>query len=141
MGATLYSSSSIFGTDGNSVQANNNRLDRSRVNFKVGKSFFNNNVVVTFGGDLDFNLGTSSSVQSGNLQWLPDVNVEIILSQDRKLRAIIFSKNSLDISGVNFGRRNRQGVSISYRQDFEKLFFFFFNTVEVKNSTDSSFLQ
>lgn len=140
MGATLYSSSSIFGTDGNSVQANN-RLDRSRVNFKVGKSFFNNNVVVTFGGDLDFNLGTSSSVQSGNLQWLPDVNVEIILSQDRKLRAIIFSKNSLDISGVNFGRRNRQGISISYRQDFEKLFGRKENTLEIKSPAESSNLQ
>lgn len=141
MGATLYSSSSIFGTDGGSVQANSNRLDRSRVNFKFGKSFFNNNVVVTFGGDLDFNLGTSSSVQSGNLQWLPDVNVEIILSQDRKLRAIIFSKNSLDISGVNFGRRNRQGVSISYRQDFEKLFGKKEKEMEVETSTDRSKLQ
>ncbi len=122
LGATLYSSSSIFGADGSSVEANSNRLDRSRVNFKLGRSFFNNNVVVTFGGDLDFNLGNSSSVQSGNFQWLPDLNIEIILSRDRKLRAIIFSKNSLDISGTNFGRRNRQGASISFRQDFEKLF-------------------
>lgn len=122
LGASLYSSSSIFGTDGTSVQANSNRLDRSRVNFKVGRSFFNNNVTVTFGGDLDFNLGNSSSVQSGNFQWLPDLNIEIVLSKDRKLRAIIFSKNSLDISGANFGRRNRQGASISYRQDFESLF-------------------
>jgi hypothetical protein len=83
---------------------------------------FNNNVIVTFGGDLDFNLGTSTSVQSGNLQWLPDLNIEIVLSKDRKLRGIIFSKNSLDISGNSFGRRNRQGASISYRQDFEKIF-------------------
>ncbi|MGL1654848.1 hypothetical protein ACSTIC_23470, partial [Vibrio parahaemolyticus] len=39
LGASLYSSSSIFGSDGSSLQANSNRLDRSRVNFKVGKSF------------------------------------------------------------------------------------------------------
>ncbi|MFX8385633.1 hypothetical protein ABTL78_19720, partial [Acinetobacter baumannii] len=69
------------------MQANSNRLDRSRVNFKVGKSFLKNNVTVTFGGDFDFNLGASSSVQSGNFQWLPDLNIEIILTQDRKLRA------------------------------------------------------
>lgn len=122
LGASLYSSSSIFGSDGSSLQANSNRLDRSRVNFKVGKSFLKNNVTVTFGGDFDFNLGASSSVQSGNFQWLPDLNIEIILTQDRKLRAIIFNKNSLDISGANFGRRNRQGVSISYRKDYERLF-------------------
>ncbi len=122
LGATVYSSSNIIGNAGSEVQANSNRLDRSRVNLKFGKAFYNNNIIVTFGGDLDFNLGASSSVQSGNLQWLPDVTIEFILTTDRKLRAIIFSKNSLDISGSSYGRINRQGVSISYRQDFEKLF-------------------
>jgi len=121
LGASLYNSSSIFGTTGGNVQSNSSVLDRSRVNFKLGKSFLNNNVIVTFGGDLDFNLGASSSVQNGNFQWLPDLNIEIILTKDRKLRAIIFNKNSLDISGSNFGRRNRTGASISYRRDFEKL--------------------
>jgi len=122
IGSTVYSSSSFIGTSGSEIQANSNRLDRSRVNLKLGKAFYNNNIIVTFGGDLDFNLGASSSVQSGNLQWLPDVNIEFVLTTDRKLRAIVFSKNSLDISGSSFGRINRQGVSISYRQDFEKLF-------------------
>lgn len=121
LGASLYNSSSIFGTSAGGVQSNNSVLDRSRVNFKLGKSFLNNNVNVTFGGDLDFNLGASSSVQNGNFQWLPDLNIEIILTKDRKLRAIVFNKNSLDISGSNFGRRNRTGASISYRRDFEKL--------------------
>ncbi len=122
VGATVYSSSSLIGTDGSALQANSNRLDRSRVSAKLGKAFYNNNVIVTFGGDLDFNLGSSSSVQAGNIQWLPDITIEFVLTKDRKLRAVIFSKNSLDISGSNFGRRNRQGASISYRQDFEKLF-------------------
>jgi len=31
---------------------------------------------------------------------------------------IIFNKTTLDVS---FGRRNRQGISISYRKDFDKL--------------------
>ncbi len=122
MGTSVYSSSSFIGNNGSEVQASSNRLDRSRVNLKLGKAFYNNNIIVTFGGDLDFNLGASSSVQSGNLQWLPDVTIEFVLTTDRKLRAIVFSKNSLDISGSSFGRINRQGVSISYRQDFEKLF-------------------
>lgn len=122
LGATLYSSSNVIGTSGNELQASNNRLDRTRVNVKIDKAYFNNNVIVTFGGDLDFNTGASSSVQSGNLQWLPDVSIEFILTKDRKLRAIVFSKNSLDISGLSYGRINRQGASISYRQDFEKLF-------------------
>lgn len=118
LGASLYNSSSIFGADGSSVQANSNRLDRSRLNFRVNKSLFDEKVIITFGSDFDFNVG-GSSLQTGNFQWLPDLNIQIILTKDRKLRAIIFNKNSLDISGSNFGRRNRTGASISYRRDFE----------------------
>jgi len=117
IGANVYSSSSIV-NQGN-ITANSNSLDRSRLNFKVGKSFFDEKVVVSFGADLDFNVGNTSNIANGNFQWLPDLNVEFILTQDRRLRAIAFSKNSLDISGNSLGRRNRQGVSLSYKKDFE----------------------
>ena len=137
LGTSLYSSSSLdLNNDG--LVANSNRLDRSRINFKFGKSFFNDNVVVTFGGDLDFNLGNTSAVQNGNFQWLPDLNIDIVLSKDRKLRMIIFSKNSLDIAGSSLGRRNRQGVSISYRRDFETLFGRKEKDIEFKQPPDSS---
>lgn len=118
IGTSVYSSGSLLN---GGVSNGNNRLDRSRFNFKIGHSFLNNNVVVTFGGDLDFGW-QASAAQSGNLQWLPDLNVEIVLTKDKKLRAIIFNKNSLDISGTAFGRRNRQGISISYRQEYETIF-------------------
>ena len=75
---------------------------------------------MNLGGDLDFNVQNSTAIQNGNFQWLPDINIEFILSDDRKLRAIIFNRNSLDISGSSLGRRIRQGVSISYRKDFDK---------------------
>lgn len=117
---SLYNSSSLF--TGNVTATNN--IDRQQVNFKLGKSLFDNKVLITFGGDLDFRMGSSSagSQQLGNLQWLPDLTVEIILSKNRQLRAIIFSRNNLDITQGAVGRRNRQGVSISYRRDFDKLF-------------------
>ncbi len=118
-GASLYNSANFFAGNGNASQ-NNNRVDRSRLNFKVNKSLFDDKVLITFGSELDFNFA-GSSVQNGNFQWLPDLNVEFILSKDRKLRGILFNKNSLDISGSNFGRRNRTGASISYRKDFETL--------------------
>jgi len=123
VGTSLYSNSELLGAaSGINSSAANTGINRSRVNFKVGKSFFEDKIVVTFGGDLDFNLSNSSSVKNGNLQWLPDLNIEFILTQDRKLRAILFNKNSLDISGSSFGKRNRFGASISYRKDFERLF-------------------
>ena len=82
----------------------------------------NDNVIVTFGNDFDFSLGNSSAIANGQVQWLPDFNVEFVLSRDKKLRAIVFSKNSMGVNGNNFGRTNRQGISISYRKDFEKIF-------------------
>ena len=93
------------------------------MNLKLGRSFLNDKVIINVGGDLDFNVRSSTNIQNDNLQWLPDLNIEFILTRDRKLRAIVFNRNSLDINGSSLGRRNRQGVSISYRKDFEKFLF------------------
>jgi hypothetical protein len=108
------------------------------VNLKLGYAFANDKVVVTLGSDLDFNVGNSTSFQNGNFQWLPDFNIKFILTKDRKLSAIVFTKNSLDISGSTFGRRNRQGVSISYQRDFDELFAKKPETVKLKTPTDNS---
>jgi hypothetical protein len=89
----------------------------------LGRSFLNDKVIINVGGDLDFNVRSTTNIQNDNLQWLPDLNIEFILTRDRKLRAIVFNRNSLDINGSSLGRRNRQGVSISYRKDFEKFLF------------------
>lgn len=118
IGTDVYSSGNLLANG--SVQANT--LDRTRVNFKIRKSFLNDKVVLTFGNDFDFNVGSNTAISNGQFQWLPDFNMEFILSKDRKLRAIVFSKNGLGVAGNSFGRTNRQGLSISYRKDFEKLF-------------------
>ena len=114
---SVYSSGNLF--SGNVTATN--AIDRQKVNFKIGKSLLNNKVIVTFGGDLDFRMGsnTATSQQLGNLQWLPDLTVELVLSKDRRIRAIIFSRNNLDISAGAVGRLSRQGASLSYRKDFK----------------------
>lgn len=140
LGTSWYSNNEITNgvVDG---AINSNSIDRSRVNFKLGKSFFQDKMVVTFGGDLDFNVSNSAAVKNGNLQWLPDLNIEFILSKDRKLRAILFNKNSLDISNTSaggIGRRNRFGASISYRKDFDNLFATKPDDIQFKAPTDST---
>jgi hypothetical protein len=87
------------------------------VDLRLAYAFNNDNIIVTVGSDIDFSLGSSTTVQGSNTQWLPNLNIEFVLTQDRKLRLIIFNKTTLDVS---FGRRNRQGISISYRKDFDK---------------------
>jgi hypothetical protein len=117
---STYSSSSLF----NTTVSSSNALDRQRVNLNFNKKLFNDKVIVTVGGDLDFNVGNAAISKTGNFQWLPDFSVQFILSRDRKLRAIVFQKSSLDVasSGTNIGRRNSKGISLSYTKDFEKLF-------------------
>jgi len=114
---STYSSSSLYTNTPSSSQSN--QLDRQQINLKVNQSLLNGKVVVTLGTGIDFNI-SSSAAQSGNLQWLPDISVQFILSKDRKLRAIVFNRSSLDVgqtAGI-IGSRTRQGVSISYSFDF-----------------------
>ncbi len=122
LSSAVYSSNDLF----SSINATSTQFDRYNVKFKIGKSFFSDKVRINFGSDFDINL--RSSTQSGNFQWLPDWNLEWSLNADKNLLLLIFSKNSLDISGNTLGRRNRQGVGITYKKDFDK------NPFEKKNN-------
>ena len=123
LGSSVYNSGNLLDPTGTGIAINANKIDRQRVNLKLGRSFLNDKIIVNFGGDLDFNIKNSTSIQNGNFQWLPDLNIEFILTKNRKLRAIIFNRNSLDINGSSLGKRNRQGLSISYRKDFDDFIF------------------
>lgn len=116
LSSAVYSSNDLF-SQGN-VSATSTQFDRYNVKFKIGKSFFSDRVRVNFGSDFDFNLRTTT--QTGNFQWLPDWNVEWSLNSDKNLLLLAFSKNSLDISGSTLGRRNRQGIGLTYKKDFDK---------------------
>ena len=122
IGSSVYNCANLIDPTGAGLAINANKIDRQRVNLKLGRSFLNDNIIVNVGGDLDFNVRNTTSIQNGTFQWLPDLNIEFILTRDRKLRAIVFNRNSLDITGSSLGRRNRQGLSISYRKDFDNLF-------------------
>ena len=117
---STYSSSQLYGT------GNTNTLDRQTINLRVSQSLLNGKVIIVFGGGFDFNIGSTSAVSSGNFQWLPDISVQIVLSQNieksSKIKAIIFNKSSLDVSTGVIGRRNRQGVSLTYTKDFDNFF-------------------
>ena len=138
LGTSVYSSNSLLTqTSGGTPTANNN-FDRSRINFKIGYSFFNDKVLVSFGGEFDFNVGNNSAAaQSGNFQWLPDLNVEYYITKDKKLRAVIFSKNSLNYNAGSLGNQNRKGIGLSYKRDFETIFAKKDDKIQLHPPTDS----
>ena len=120
IGTKTYSSYSLYQNSGST-------LDRQSVELKLNKSLLNNNLIITFGGDLDFGVSGAAAATSNNFQWLPDISIQIILSKDKKLRAIVFNRSSLATSGTGLsngtiGRVTKQGISISYTKDFDKFF-------------------
>jgi hypothetical protein len=115
LSSAVYSSNDLFSTG--SVNATSTQFDRYNVKVKVAKSFLDDKLRVNFGSDFDINLRTAT--QTGNFQWLPDVNVQWSLNETKNLLLVVFNKNSLDISGNTLGRRTRQGVGITYKKDFD----------------------
>ncbi|MES2648418.1 MAG: translocation/assembly module TamB domain-containing protein [Bacteroidota bacterium] len=105
----FYNSADLINGTGSNVQ-----YDRVNVGVKLNKAYFNNRVVVNVGSDFDLSVRNTATT---GFQFLPDISVEFILTSNRRLRAILFKRDDLDISG----RRNRAGASLSYRKDFEKL--------------------
>lgn len=119
IGTKTYSSSSLLGSTSGSA------LDRQSVDLKLNKSLLNNNLIITFGGDLDFNVSGAAAATSSSFQWLPDISVQIVLSKDKKLRAIVFNRSSLSVTAAGsgtIGRVTKQGISISYTKDFDRMF-------------------
>ena len=111
-----FSTSLYNSTDLNTGNVNaTSGYDRTSVSFKIGKSLANNRIIINVGSDFDFSV-KSSSINS--FMFLPDISLEFILSSNRKLRFVIFKKDNLELGT----RQNRAGASISFRQDFEKLF-------------------
>jgi hypothetical protein len=98
-----------------SSSGNATNYDRVNFNFMLNRSYFNNRVVVNVGSEFDLSVRNTTTT---GFQFLPDVSVEFILTENRRLRAIVFKKDALDYAG----RRNRAGVSLSYRREFDKIF-------------------
>lgn len=105
----FYNSSDLIGGI-----ASNAQYDRVNVGVKLNKAYFNNRIVVNVGSDFDLSVRNTAA---NGFQFLPDISIEFILTSDRRLRAILFKRDNLDIGG----RRNRAGASLSYRKDFDKL--------------------
>ena len=38
--------------------------------------FLNDKIILNVGGDLDFNVRNTTTIQNGSFQWLPDLNIE-----------------------------------------------------------------
>ena len=83
------------------------------VKLGITKSYLNNKLIISLGGNLDYN---NPYLSNTNVLLTPDFTAEWLLSKDGKLRVVGFRRTNIDYT---FGQRNRQGLSLSYRSDFD----------------------
>lgn len=117
-----------FNVDLNSnldLQSNVARL-QGAAKASITKSFFKNRLIVTVGGNFDYNnpyLLNNTSGKNNNVLITPDVTAEWYLTKDGRVRLVGFNQTNIDI----IGQRNKTGVKLTYRKDVDKLAYIFFN--------------
>ncbi len=123
--------SGIFNTQNvsfnfNSSVYNRNALEEgaqynlgSNINASVG-FLIKNKVIISVGGSVE-GLFQTGTIQQ-DVQWLPNVTVELLLNPSGSFRANLFYKGNIDYLTTNTGagRSNRKGIGLSYRKEAER---------------------
>jgi hypothetical protein len=91
------------------------------LSLSVGKTLFNNRVVLSFEGNYDVPFQSTSQVSS---DLLTNFTTEFLINKSGSIRASIFYKENVDLlTGYSStaGKSRKYGSSISYRKDFNRL--------------------
>ncbi len=97
-------------------------------NFGVRTAFLNNKLLVTVAGNVDYKLGQAVTTSNSNFLFTPDVSFEYLVTPNGQLRVIGFNRSDADIGDIaGVTRRNRTGIQLSYRKDFDTFTEFFTN--------------
>jgi hypothetical protein len=116
--AQLYSGSNFI----DNIDRSRLSIDRTNLNFNIGKSFINERLTFSFGSALDFGLSSQQVQATKNLQFLPDITAEWKIRPDGKLVLTFFYRDSYNyLAGTTGARQNRSGASISWRRDFDRI--------------------
>lgn len=86
-------------------------------NFGFKKAYLNGRLIISLGGNIDYNNPYILQARQTNVLLTPDITVEYLLSTDGKLRIVGFNRTVVD---ATLGQRNRTGVRLSYSRDFDK---------------------
>ena len=113
---TLYNGSNLV----DNIDQSKLNLDRTNLNFSIGKSFLNEKLTLTFGSALDFGM-SPAQVQASSFQFLPDINAEYKITADGRVALTFFYRDSYNYLSTSNHTQNSSGTSISYRRDFDRI--------------------
>lgn len=86
-------------------------------NFGFKKEYFQGRLIVSLGGNIDYNNPYILQARNTNVLLTPDITIEYLLRKDGKLRIVGFQKSSVD---ATLGQRNRTGVRLAYQKEWDK---------------------
>ncbi len=95
---------------------NSLRQLQAAAKFGLVKTYLNNRLIITLGGNLDYNNPYLLQGGTNNLLVTPDFSAEWLITRDGKLRVVGFRRTSID---QVIGQRNRQGLSLIYKREFD----------------------
>ena len=97
-------------------------------NFGLRTAFLKNRLLVKFGGNVDYRIGQAATNSNSNFLFTPDVSFEYLISPDGRVRVIGFNRSDADLGDISgITRRNRTGIQLSYRKEFDTFTEFFTN--------------
>lgn len=74
-------------------------------------------LIISAGLNVDYNNPYIAVYKNNNVLITPDITAEFIVTKDGRVRVVAFNRTNYDF----LGERNKTGVNLSYRKDFDKL--------------------
>ena len=92
-------------------------------NFGFKTAFLKNRLLINFGGNVDYKFVAASSNSNTNFLFTPDVSFEYLITPGGSLRVVGFNRSDADLGDIaGVTRRNRTGILLSYRKDFNSFY-------------------
>lgn len=95
---------------------------------KVGLryAFPNKKFILNIGSNVNYKVNPGLSNTNSDLLFMPDISFEMLISPSGNLRVVGFNRSDLDpVNVTGLSARNRTGIQLSYRKDFETFEEFF----------------
>ena len=74
-------------------------------------------LIISAGVNVDYNNPYINYARNNNVLVTPDITAEFIINKDGSIRVVAFNRTNYDF----IGQRNKTGVNVSYRKDFDRL--------------------
>ena len=111
-----FNLNSSLGTSAIDLQANVAQLQAAaKSGFIV--TLLKGRLIISAGLNVDYNNPYISYNRNNNVLITPDITAEFILTKDGRVRIVGFNRTNYDL----LGERNKTGVNLSYRKNFDKL--------------------